>query len=142
MTIKTPADKLITANAKGGTVKGILHWNTNFGARKTASYQRAQKFLDSEVLRRCDPLTPYRNNKLIQSGVLATRIGEGLVQYSSPYARYQYYGKVMIGRAPKTVTNTNLKHVGAPTRGAKWFERMKVKDKNDILKGAGKIVGE
>lgn len=142
MTIKTPADQLITAKSKGGTVKGILRFNKNFGSIKTEAFHQAQRYVDSEVLRRCDPLTPRMNGNLIKSGILATRIGEGLVQYGSPYARYQYYGKVMIGPAPKQVTNRPLTYDGAPTRGAKWFERMKTKHREELLKGAKIIAGK
>lgn len=142
MTIKQPKDQLLKVKVKGGTIRGTLQFRSDFAARKILAYQQAQRYVDSEVLRRCDPLTPRLKGELIKSGVRATNIGNGLVQYNSPYARYQYYGKVMIGRAPKTVTNIPLTYTGAPNRGAKWFERMKVKDKKDILKGAGRIVGK
>ena len=141
MTIRQPKDQLVNAKVKGGTVQGILQFRKDFAARKILAFQQAQRYVDSEVLRRCDPLTPRLNGHLIQSGVRATRLGSGMVQYNSPYARYQYYGKVMIGKAPKKITNIPLTYTGAPNRGAKWFERMKVKDKKDILKGAGRIVG-
>lgn len=140
--IQTPADKLITVKNKGGTVKGVIHFDPSFGSRKTTAYQLAQKFVDSEVLRRSDPLTPYMNGALIKSGTVSTRVGEGLVQYADPKARYQYYGHVMIGRAPKTVTDKLLTYNGAPQRGSKWFERMKAKDKEIILKGAGRLAGK
>ena len=142
MTIRQPKDQIIKAKINGGTMCGVLQFRKDFGADKTLSFQQAQRYVDSEVLRRCDPLTPRLNGYLIQSGIRATNIGSGLVQYNSPYARYQYYGKVMIGKAPKKVTNIPLTYTGAPNRGAKWFERMKVKDKKDILKGAGRIVGK
>ncbi|MFR3675792.1 MAG: minor capsid protein [[Clostridium] innocuum] len=140
--METPRDKLITAKSKGGTVKGIVHWSSDFGPRKTNAFLLAQKFVDSEVLRCSDPLTPRMNGDLIKAGARTTRIGEGLVQYADPKARYLYYGKVMVGRAPKTVTDKPLVYDGAPTRGAFWFERMKAKDKKTILKGAGKIAGK
>ena len=142
MTIRQPKDQLVNAKVKGGTVQGILQFRKDFAARKILAFQQAQRYVDSEVLRRCDPLTPRLNGHLIRSGVRATRLGSGMVQYNSPYARYQYYGKVMIGKAPKKITNIPLTYTGAPNRGAKWFERMKVKDKKDILKGAGRIVGK
>ncbi len=142
MTIRQPKNQLVKVKVNGGTVRGILRFRNDFAARKTLAYQQAQRYVDNEVLRRCDPLTPRRKGDLIRSGVRATSIGSGLVQYNSPYARYQYYGKVMIGKAPKTVTNIPLTYSGAPNRGAKWFERMKVKDKKDILRGAGRIVGK
>lgn len=142
MTIRQPKDQLVNAKVKGGTVQGILQFRKDFAARKILAFQQAQRYVDSEVLRRCDPLTPRLNGHLIQSGVRATRLGSGMVQYNSPYARYQYYGKVMIGKAPKKITNIPLTYTGAPNRGAKWLERMKGKDKKDILKGAGRIVGK
>lgn len=142
MTIKTPADRMFSVKSKGGTVKGIMHFSTMFGAKKTEAFQKAQKFVDSEVLRKCDPLVPRLNGDLIKSGIRGTVIGNGEVVYLSPYARYQYYGKLMVGPAPKKLTNIPLQYTGAPQRGAKWFERMKTKDRNDILKGAGKIAGK
>ena len=45
----------------------------------------------------------------------------------------------MVGRAPKRLTNKDLTYEGAPQRGAKWFERMKAQNRNEILKGAAKI---
>lgn len=136
MTIRQPSNQLVKVKVKGGTMQGLLQFRHDFAAKKLLAY------VDSEVLRRCDPLTPRLNGELIRSGVRATNIGNGLVQYNSLHGRYQYYGKVMIGRAPKTVTNIPLTYTGAPNRGAKWFERMKTKDKKDILKGAGRIVGK
>ena len=142
MTIRQPSNQLVKVKVKGGTMQGLLQFRHDFAAKKLLAYQQAQRYVDSEVLRRCDPLTPRLNGELIRSGVRATNIGNGLVQYNSLHGRYQYYGKVMIGRAPKTVTNIPLNYTGAPNRGAKWFERMKTKDKKDILKGAGRIVGK
>ena len=142
MTIRTPADKIVNVKVKNGSVRGILRFNRDFGARKTAAFQLAQKYVDSEVLRLSDPLTPRMNGDLIRFGILATDIGSGIVQYNSPYARYQYYGKVMVGSAPKQLTNIPLNYNEAPRRGAKWFERVKAKHREQILKGAGKIVGK
>ena len=60
---------------------------------------------------------------LIKSGQLGTVIGSGVLEYTAPYARRQYYEN-----AGKSGGN----------RGKLWFERMKAKDKEDILKGAKK----
>ena len=70
-----------------------------------------------------DPLTPRRTGYLIKSGQLGTVIGSGVLEYTAPYARRQYYEN-----AGKSGGN----------RGKLWFERMKAKDKEDILKGAKK----
>ena len=87
-----------------------------------------QRYVDSEVLRRCDPLVPKDTGDLIKSGILHTRIGSGQVTYNTPYARRWYY-------RPANFT-------GAPMRGNYWFERMKQNGgKEAILQGAAKIAG-
>lgn len=137
--IRTPADKRVKVNMEGGEVEAVLQWRKDFGTRRTTGFQAAQVYVDSEVLRLSDPLTPMRTGTLKKSGLTATVTGSGTVTYNAPHARYQYYGKVMVGRAPKRLTNKDLTYEGAPQRGAKWFERMKAQNRNEILKGAAKI---
>ncbi|WP_317317714.1 minor capsid protein [Longibaculum muris] len=140
--VETPRGKIIQTKSKNGTIVAELKWKPGFGSEYSAKYNQAQSFVDSEVLRLCDPLTPMRSKALILSGTLATDVGSGMVQYNAPYARYQYYGKLMVGPAPKKLTEIDLTYEGAPQRGALWFERMKANDAKAILKGAGKIVGK
>ena len=89
---------------------------------------KVQQFIDSEVLRLCDPYVPMDTGQLKQSGIRHTRIGSGRVVYKTPYARRMYY-------------NPQYKFQGAPMRGAYWFERMKANHKDQILKGAAKVAG-
>lgn len=140
--VETPRGKIIQTKSKNGTIVAELKWKPGFGSEYSAKYNQAQSFVDSEVLRLCDPLTPMRSKALILSGTLATDVGSGMVQYNAPYARYHYYGKLMVGPAPKKLTEIDLTYEGAPQRGALWFERMKANDAKAILKGAGKIVGK
>ena len=89
---------------------------------------------------------------MIQSMITSTVIGSGYVNVNVPYARFTYYGKVMIYEptgstyAPKDekkiVTQTNLKYQEAPTRGAFYFERMKEAKRVQILKGAQEIANK
>ena len=102
---------------------------------------RVQKYIDSEVLRLNKPYTPHDTGELSNSGDSATEVGSGEVSHNTPCARYQYYGKVMVGPPPKTVTDKDLKYQGGGARGAKWFERMKAAHKEDILQGAADIAG-
>ena len=102
---------------------------------------KVQRYIDSEVLRLSDPYIPFQSGQLKRSGTLATDIGSGEVNWSTPYARYQYYGKLMIGNAPKTLTNIDLQYHGGGKRKEKWFERMKIDHKKDIIAGAAKIAG-
>ena len=87
-----------------------------------------QIFVDSEVLRLCSPLVPFQTGMLDKSGKLGTEIGSGEVRYIAPYAAAQYY-------------NTAESRPYDSQRGAKWFERMKVGHKKEILIGARKIAG-
>lgn len=126
----------------GGTVVGELRWSADFASKWNGRYEKAQRFVDSEVLRLNDRYVPFRQGNLKQSGILGTVIGSGTVSYIAPYSRYQYYGKLMIGPAPKILTDIPLKyHSGDPNRQAHWFERMKARHGEQIIRGAGKIAG-
>lgn len=112
---------------------------------------KVQKFVDQECIRYMDPLTPRLNGALIKSVTLGTVIGSGELNYSSPYARYHYYGKLMVSPSTgsswakagekKVLTDKDMSYNGAPQRGPLWFERMKADRKKDILDGARKIAG-
>ena len=54
------------------------------------------------------------------------------IVYSQPYAHYQWYGKVMGGRAPKKYTGDDLTYNGAPMRGPRWTERMMIDKRREI----------
>ena len=84
-----------------------------------------QKFIDSSVLVGIAPYVPMRTGMLKKSATFNTKIGSGMIIWSTPYARYLYYGKVMIGSAPKTVTNKDLVFDRSrnPLAGAKWADR-------------------
>lgn len=125
--IKTPRGQIIQTTTKSGKVKAQLVWNRNFAPARTEKFSRAQEFVDSEVLRYCSALIPFQTGMLDRSGKLGTVIGSGLVQYIAPYAAAQYY-------------NTAESRPYDANRGAKWFERMKVAHKGDILNGAKKLM--
>lgn len=137
--IKQPGDVKVQVD---GTLTAHLQWSKTFAGKWNGRYTQAQKFVDSQVLRLDDKYVPVRQSYLRKSGFLGTVIGSGLVRYIAPYARYQYYGKVMVGPAPKTLTSIPLKyHSGDPNRGAKWFEVMKARHGRQIISGAKKLMG-
>ena len=86
-----------------------------------------QVYVDSNVLKYCEPLVPKDSNALIESGIQNTQIGSGEVVYNTPYARRWYYMPAHFQEAPQ--------------RGNYWFERMKKEYKQSILEGAAKIAG-
>lgn len=116
-------------------------------------YGRTQKFIDQEVIRLMAPYTPYRAGILEKSATLGTKIGSGEINQVSPYARFQYYGKVMVSAITgspwakhgekKILTDRDLVHDKSkhPMAGPFWFERMKADRKEQILEGARKVAG-
>lgn len=114
---------------------------------------RVQKFIDQETIRLMAPYTPYRAGILEKSATLGTKIGSGEINQVSPYARFQYYGKVMVSSITgspwarhgekKILTDRDLVHDKSihPMAGPFWFERMKADKKDEILEGARKVAG-
>lgn len=115
------------------------------------SMGKVQKFVDSECIRLMKPYTPFRTGILEKMATIGTAIGSGEIRQSAPYARYLYYGKLMVSTVTgssyarhgetKKLTATELKYDKSAhaLAGKMWFERMKADHKEDILKGAQEI---
>lgn len=110
---------------------------------------KVQKYIDSEVIRLCDPYTPYQTGDLRKSVRTGTKIGSGEVIWNSRYARFQYYGCLMVSpvtgsswagkNEKKVLTNRPLKYHGGG--GKRWFERMKADHRDAIIRGAAVMAG-
>ncbi len=145
MSIQQPAD----ASANGVS----LIWNKNLSAEMNAKMKKAQKFVDSECIRLMKPYTPFMNGVLEKSATIGTVIGSGEIHQNAPYARYQYYGMLMVSSVTgssfarngesKVLTDTPLQYntFRHPQAGKMWFERMKADHKKDILAGAAQYAG-
>lgn len=125
---------------------GVFEWSPRAEPDWDGRFALAQKVVDSAVLRYSALYVPFETGTLNRSGVLGTKIGSGEVVWNAPYARFLYYGKVMVGvntgnpwakkGERKKVTDRDLKYHGGGKRGKLWFERMKVDHRKDILKEA------
>jgi hypothetical protein len=114
---------------------------------------RTQKFIDQEVIRLMDPYTPNLTGTMIKTATLGTKIGSGEINQIAPYARYQYYGELMVSSLTgsayashgesKVLTDKDLEHNKSKNSlaGPFWFERMKADKKEQILRGAQKVAG-
>lgn len=100
-----------------------VQFRSGFQSDMNKKFKLAQKYVDSEVLRRCSPLVPFLSGVLEKSGTINTVIGTGQVRYKTPYARKVYYNAKVKGQ-----------------RGKLWFERMKSSNKDDLLRNAMKIL--
>lgn len=131
----------------------LFEWNPGFSMQMNQNMQKAQMFVDNECIRLMKPYTPFNNGILEKSATLGTVIGSGMIKQVAPYARYQYYGKLMVSSITgsayatkgesKVLTDTPLKYstYRHPQAGPFWFERMKAEKKDKILQGAAKIAG-
>ena len=97
--------------------------------RYNALYSKAQKFLDSEVLRDSAPFVPMRTGFLMKSGNLGTTLGSGKVVYIAPYAIPMYYG-----------VHLHFSKDKHPQACAQWFEKAKAIKKDEWMKGVNKII--
>lgn len=114
---------------------------------------KVQKFIDQETIRLMAPYTPYRAGILEKGATIGTKIGSGEIYQISPYARFQYYGKLMVSAITgspwamrgekKILTDRDLVHDKSihPMAGPFWFSRMKADKKDEILDGARKVAG-
>ena len=131
---------------------GVFEWSPRAEPDWDGRFALAQKVVDSAVLRYSAPYVPLETGTLNRSGVLGTKIGSGEVVWNAPYARFLYYGKVLVGvntGSPwakkgerKKVTDRDLKYHGGGKRGKLWFERMKADHRQDILKEAREAMGK
>lgn len=80
----------------------------------------------ANVLRRIVRYLPYRSGETIKQTVIQTDINRPEIVTRTDYAKYLYYGKVMVGRAPKRATDRPLKYTKDknPLAGARWDRRL------------------
>lgn len=109
-----------------------------------------QTFIDNEVIKHMGKYTPAQSKLLMNLPRMQTKIGSGEIIQKAPYARYQYYGKLMVSSITgsafshgesKVLTDIDLEYSTAvnPMAGSFWFEHMKADKKDAILRGAKKI---
>ena len=108
----------------------IIHTQDIINRRGLNKGGRAQKFVDSEVLRYCDPLVPFDTGFLKGSGTRGTVIGSGVIKYIAPYAKQNYYNNA--GNGTQGLNNGGQ-------RGRLWFARMKTRYREAIRNGLQSI---
>ena len=111
-----------------------------------------QKFIDSECIRLVEPYVPMKSGTLTQSTTYSTVIGSGYIVQKTPYARFQYYGKVMTtedgrvwahhGEKKPIITNRDLQYDTSkhPLAGSHWWDRMKADKGKELLKSVKEYV--
>lgn len=96
-------------------IKARFNWNGNGDLLRRLNLERGgevQKAVDKAVMDWCAQYCPCDTGMLVESPDINTEIGSGEIVYAGPYARYQYYGEVMVPNIPVFDDNT-----GEPT----WY---------------------
>lgn len=88
-----------------------------------------QKYMTERIFEASKPYAPLKTGALSEYNV---ELGNDYILYRSRYARYQWYGRIMVGCPPKSPTNKPLKYQNGFLRGAHWVTRM-WRDKKDKL---------
>ncbi len=85
-----------------------------------------QQFHTANVLRRIVKYMPYRTGATIKLTVAQSPVQQTYIMTDVPYGKYLYYGKVMMGRAPKRVTEKDLEYTKSknPQAGSYWDRRL------------------
>lgn len=100
---------------------------------------RVTKYLRDTVDRLSNPFIPFSQGMLRRNKTYPSNYE---IKYTSPYAKYQYYGKLMLAKngsawaklgEKKETTSQNLKYHTSGT-GAKWDKLMMQRRKNDLIK--------
>lgn len=86
-----------------------------------------QCFHTANVLSRIQKYMPYRTGTTIKLMIAQTDVNKPLIVLDVPYGRYLYHGKVMVGHAPRTVTDKSLQYTTTknPQAGSYWDRRLK-----------------
>lgn len=89
-----------------------------------------QMFHTANVLRRIKRYMPFLTGMTYKVTVIQTDIRKPYIVTDTPYAKYLYYGKVMVGRAPKVVTGKNLVYTTTknPDAGAFWDRTLSARE--------------
>lgn len=128
-----------------------LNWNSRI-KRFNGQYTKAQIWLDATILKDSEQFVPLDAGMLARSGKLGTKLGSGEIRYIAPYARYLYYGKLMVDaetgsawarkNSRKVLTDKNLVFINQhPRSQAFWYKAAEAQNKQKWIAGARKIAG-
>ena len=100
---------------------------------------RVNRFMRDDADRLMNPFVPMDNGMLRRNKAYPNNHS---IKYNSPYAKYQYYGKLMLTKSDsswakkgekKFETGKKLKYHTSGT-GPKWDKLMMQRRKNDLIK--------
>lgn len=112
--------------------------------------KQSKRLLKSEIVKDTEKFVPMQGGYLKNSITHSLQSDDDFIIYNTPYARFLYYGYVMIGKVThrpwakrgetKIKTNQKIKYGKVhPLACSHWFERSKAMYKDNWLKIAKKV---
>lgn len=114
--------------------------------------KEVQLFLANEAKKLMDPYVPARSLFLSRNVKVFVENGKGIVHYQSPYARYQYEGKVMVSKRPgvkgsakkvkqpEVALNYTKFRQPHPLATSHWDEAMMVAKGSDLIQATENFI--
>lgn len=105
-------------------------WAKNFNPKIKRMLKNAQNYVDTQCVEKMTPFVPVAPARFRNSGKLRNSVKikkAGTITYTAPHSRYVYYA------------TTNHKNGGNTNAKRMWFEVMKTKYRNEILRGLSEI---
>lgn len=133
-------------------MKAEFRWNKSINeiTGRVTGGNEGQLFLANEAKRLMDPYVPAKNLILARNVQVYVEGGKGVVHYQSPYARYQFEGKVMVSKRPgvkasekmvrqpeKDLEYTKFRH---PLATSHWDQAMMAARKDDLVRAMQEYV--
>lgn len=112
---------------------------------------KVQQYIDNFVKEKSEPYIPHKTGALVASSSISSNGGQ--VIWNTPYAHYMYEGKLMI--SPSTGSSWAKKYEqklyaepsktlhyqsGNENRRERWFDRMIIDKKDELIKNCQNIV--
>lgn len=110
-------------------VKVNINYNL-IGNKINKGVQKAQLWLDNEIVKDSEPFVPFLSGDLNKSPYKVGSVkGDGKIIYNEPYAAKMYYGE-----------DFNFTKTFHSLAGPYWFEKAKVINEQRWIDGVNKIV--
>ena len=124
---------------------------------KAVNTDNAQRFFSNELMRLSADYVPF-DTGLLSASARVSASGDAII-YETPYARYLWYGKLMVdpitGKGAffnekygfwsrpgvqKKLTDKDLTYQGAPLRGSYWVQRCFNDNKEQLLSSTAQFI--
>jgi hypothetical protein len=115
---------------------------------ETTGGDRTLLFMSNEARKLMQPYVPELNHILVKNVRSQVENGVGVVHYLQPYARYQWYGKLMVSSITgspwsrgesKVLTNKNLSY-SKPLASSHWEQAMKTARGDDLARAVENFI--